>query len=76
MRDGHYITTDSVIATESVCTATISDESYNRWLMKNIEMDLSHTADSNDYFHANNSLQFKRERRKVSSNKLLYNSNS
>jgi len=36
--------------------------------MKNVEMDFSHSAaDSNDYIHANSSLQFKRERRKVSS---------
>jgi len=32
--------------------------------MKNIEMDLS-AANNNDYIHADSSLQFKRERRKV-----------
>ena len=32
--------------------------------MKNIDMDLT-AANSNDYIHADGSLQFKRERRKV-----------
>jgi len=37
--------------------------------MKNIEMDLS-AANSNDYIHADGSLQFKRDRRKVSNHLL------